>query len=177
MSSDYSIFYFLSRGTIQFNCPDTEYIPNEDCVKIRREDIYSWDFTRQSLENAYGHILGLLGYIPEDEALYGNAKDTLLSDIISYSAQQWFPGTNIGNIAVQTDVLSKAGSRCIKMTRNQQEAVLVVERSKQTWRASQLFKADNDKVADLVHPLREVATDCIHAETRYGLIHSCYDNQ
>ncbi len=173
MASDGPIMYFLSRVRGVNGHYRPCYIPfDEDWVDIQHEHVSEWDFTKQNLENAYAHILRLHVYTPQDEAWYGGMEDTL-PDVIECTARLWLPRAEVAklaNVAVEKIESSDNSYAGLKLLTLEKEISLLMRQDRQGWDTTEIFKPQSKNRDMAINPLREIATLCIEAGTRYGAI-------
>lgn len=173
MVSDGPITYFLSRvHGHNGRYPPYRMAANPDWVDIQHKNVSEWDFTKQNMENAYGHILCLHEYQPEDEAWYGRMDDTLPS-VIACTAQLWLSRAEVAKLAnpsvekIEPPDDSHSG---LKLLTLEGEKPLVMKQYRLGWDTAEIFKAESETRNRAINPLREIATLCIEFGTRYGAI-------
>ena len=144
---------FLSRDRVRgppSSCNDEP----ENLVEIQRQHISEWDFTKQNLQNAYGHLLSLHIYEPPDEGWYGRMWDTL-PEVIECTARHVLRE----GVAIERGELEQGFG--VKMMRGDLPIPLVVE--------TNAYLNIRD-IRKRKYPLQKMAALCFANGTRYGAI-------
>lgn len=196
MSVD-TVSYILSRPRVSRGPfkGHAKFCFDENWVEVSPKHVSEWqDFTKQNLENAYGHLLKLTGPDLEDEGWYNGIVD-YLPEALECSAKKWLPPQIASNATIvrrplldrQDDSGNNDSSSCtITLITLHGEVPLVVETGSMGWRVDDIFRNTGEKKEKSFYPIQEAATLCIQTRTRYAAISTwdglvvlyiCYDDE